>query len=239
MSDKMTAPARARTGQLDHIAHTDPPKKLCILLSIDWGTFKFAAGFSICANGDTISVHEPSILSFNDIDCLVPMMATWYNKDLVHGFELRDLLRDGKVKSEDVIEFFKLALYDHGGQVPMSKRANRVKEQLAQLGKSTHELFTAHLKAVFEDCKWEIRRSGMRFHFKAEDLAQMPVKVRLSVPRMWSPSARRQMQEAAQAAGIPLVALASEPPSVLAYFVYKIANGSIDFGTQLKKAIRR
>ena len=62
----------------------------------------------------------------------------------------------------------------------------------------------------------------------------MDVKIRISVPQMWTPDARRRMTLAVEKAGFPLAVLASEPQCALAYFIDRIARRKKYIGANLQ-----
>lgn len=55
--------------------------------------------------------------------------------------------------------------------------------------------------------------------YTTAEINAFPVRARLSIPQMWTPSARRRLIGAAKRAGMPMVTLASEPQCALAYII--------------------
>jgi len=193
-------------------------------LCIDWGTANLSASYSL----PSVDPERIENVRFRFISEEAPMMAAMHEGHLVWGYDLQALILKHKVAAEDVIEFFKLALYDQDGAQP--ERVARVTAQLEQNNMSLDLLIQLHLRAVVDECLREVRDSEDKLLTPGKMLHELDVTdvgLRLSVPQMWSPTARRRMLQAAKLAGFTLVALASEPQCALASLVNKVAKKTV------------
>lgn len=194
-----------------------------IELSLDWGTFKWVAAYAICQNGKRRA--SPALVLISDTTYEVRMMAAWVNGDLVQGDALELTANDDKNLSDMVVDHFKLCLYEGPEVAHITARVQGILEGIPG-GKTLDMLIAEHLKSVIKDVKEGIRNSDERFYFTPEDLDDMleRMRIRITVPQMWTPSARRRMQQAAKAAGLQIVVLAHEPRCALAYLIDKISR---------------
>ncbi|KAK5127447.1 hypothetical protein LTR85_006786 [Meristemomyces frigidus] len=203
-----------------------------ILLSVDWGTALLSASYAICDDGGTVVEGDLDNIRFGDSTYEAPMVIALIDGVLTWGCELQERILAGKVDDEDVIDLLKLELYDNPDP-NREERCKLIRQQLTKLGVSVTDLIGRHLEVVVKDCLTEIYRSEDKiFQVKLRDL---PYRLRLSVPQMWSPKACQDMQDAAKAAGLEFVTLASEPASALAYLVNKISRKHARLGGILKK----
>ncbi|KAK4549813.1 hypothetical protein LTR36_005114 [Oleoguttula mirabilis] len=199
-----------------------------VAFGLDFGTSKNAAAFEICRAENDECVVTPKALRFVQKDCIwgyeLPAIATWLEDGLFcHGYELQKFEKADHTVSSRVLDFVKLCLYSNEQtQVHIEKT-----EELLNAfpgGKTLDGLLEEYFKALVSECKDALQDSELQLNFGKEQLASMPFRVRISVPQMWTPAARRRMQMAAKNAGLPLVALASEPHCALAFLVYRLAQ---------------
>ena len=201
-------------------------------LAIDWGTYKFVVGFTVSRNGVR---SAPKPLMINERTFEVRMMATWIDGRFVHGHELQQL--SAKRKDLKIIDFFKLPLY-RGPET--SEITRKVEATLAALPgtKTLDMLITEHLAAVVEDAKTALRKSPLKVDYRddPEKLERLleNIRVRITIPQMWTPDAKRRMQTAAKEAGIRVAVLSYEPQCALAYLIDMAAQSKVQIGP-LKK----
>ncbi|RMY26189.1 hypothetical protein D0867_00211 [Hortaea werneckii] len=149
----------------------------------------------------------------------IPAQAAYHEGVLYAGRDLGDHLsglKEPNIPYDKVIQFAKLALYEHSKGSPMASCVKRVGEQLACHGKSLDEFLADHLAALINKGRdFLVEHPLLRF-FPQDRIRSLPWHVRLTVPHSWSPSACARMQNAARKAGIKVTSLASEPECAVA-----------------------
>ena len=101
----------------------------------------------------------------------------------------------------------------------------RILKQLTDLGVKIEDLIASHLARIFEAFKNEIKTSPLVEQDLQDALADdVPIKVFISVPRMWTPSANKVINDAAQKAGIKRVELVWEPVCAAAHYNHIIKD---------------
>ena len=195
-----------QTNQINH-------EQLSINLGLDIGTANITAAYSVHNPGVTSEDVKVHSISFLEEGCAAPNIVSIHASRVVWGFELRDLMAKGEVREEEVVEFMKLGLYE-GIDTEMAEAWEIIKAQLKRLNYDFDKLLAGQLEAIVLDCLHEISRSITTFNVNKEKLAELPVKIRVCLPEMFSPYAKQQTQEAAKLADLPLVSLASEPQVV-------------------------
>ena len=191
-------------------------------------TCYFVAGVDYGTQSDVIKVQlfdgEKSYgPPFFIQECLnnnaIPAQAAYHEGVLYTGWDLRDHIRGLKeptISCAKVIQFAKLALYEHSKGSPMESCVKRVGEQLAWHGKSLDEFLADHLAALINKARNALVHHPLLMLFPQDRIRSMPWHVRLTVPHSWSPSACARMQNAARNAGIKITSLASEPECAVA-----------------------
>jgi hypothetical protein len=200
-------------------------------LAIDWGTWKWAAAYVLCKNDRKITPVRPLLI--DDSTYEVRMAATWIDERLVQGRELQNRTDNDEILSDSVIDFFKLPLYQGPETAAVSDRVDTLLKQIPG-DKTLDLLISDHLRAVIEVIKRALLESPLKRNFGASELQNLVerMRVRITVPAIWRPDARRRMQAAAKNAGLVFVALASEPQCALAYLIEQEKRNKIDFGRQ-------
>ena len=94
------------------------------------------------------------------------------------------------IEEEDVIELWKLCLYeDHA----TSKISRRVHAQLLKAGRTLDKLLTTHFRAIVRYAKEQIKGEALA-DFTAEEIDDMPTQVFFSVPQMWQAPGNRRSE---------------------------------------------
>ncbi|GIZ46641.1 hypothetical protein CKM354_000976000 [Cercospora kikuchii] len=197
-------------------------------LAIDWGTWKFVVAYALSRNGVR---NDPKPLIINEQTYEVRMMATWIDGRFVHGHELQnaaDSRHDLKI-----IDFPKLPLYQGPETSEITKR---VTNTLAELpgNKTLDLLIQEHLHAIVEDAKSALRNTDLKVHYR-DDPRQLEnlldnIHVRITIPQMWTPDAKRRMQIAAKNAGLRVSVLLYEPQCALAYLIDAASKEKVEVG---------
>ncbi|PIA99361.1 hypothetical protein CB0940_02583 [Cercospora beticola] len=212
-----------------------PPDNECpttyhdqIDLAIDWGTWKFVVAYVLSRDGVR---NAPAPLMINEQTYEVRMMATWIDGRFVHGHELQN---EATMKSDlKIIDFPKLPLYQGPETSDITKR---VMDTLAELpgNKTLDLLIQEHLRAIVEDAKSALRKTDLKVHYR-DDPKQLEellnnMHVRITIPQMWTPDAKRRMQTAAKNAGLRVSVLSYEPQCALAYLIDAAAKQIVRVG---------
>lgn len=109
-----------------------------------------------------------------------------------------------------------------------------IEAQTKRLGYTVDGLLAELLKVIVRDCLEQINGSIKRLSVGKTGLENLPFKIRFTIPQMWSAAAKQRMQNAAIAAGLPFVALASEPHAVLAHLIYAVNRDRLELGCHLR-----
>lgn len=110
-----------------------------VTAAINWGTVNLAVSVSI-----DNSYSQPINLAPNCPD--TPQKLAWDgNGKFIWGHDIESALKRKDIQSEDVIELFKLCLYD---DFTNERIPRRVREQLARKGKNIYDLLSEHLSAI-------------------------------------------------------------------------------------------
>lgn len=153
-----TSSALSTPVSVTHASPDNTSANLVLLLGIDWGTSKNAVAWSLApegkSNATAAGIYD---IKFTNGQTQSRTAMVWKDKVLVTGHEVEKLLRRGDIAPEDIIEFPKLALYRGPG---MSKRVQRVEQQLAAAEKSLDDLMEEHFEAILVQVKEAIGRHG-------------------------------------------------------------------------------
>ncbi|KAK5697160.1 hypothetical protein LTR97_007295 [Elasticomyces elasticus] len=207
-----------------------------IVMSWDWGTGRFSACWAVCFDGRTIREDDLVDISFfQRAGYQPPMMMAYHAGQYIWGYELEGMVLNGAVGEERVLDHLKLELYEQRDEFAEA-RCKALGKQLADMHLTVDGLITAHLRAVMQDCMSAIVDSEPTI--PEDELRRMQVRVRLSVPQMWSMPARQRMQNAAEAAGLTLVLLVSEPENAMAFCLQQLVKKEKRYGAILRKGDR-
>ncbi|KAK5688941.1 hypothetical protein LTS10_000921 [Elasticomyces elasticus] len=221
----MRATKRATTGVGEH-THIE--------LSWDWGTGTFSAFVGLNRDGHEIDQKTITAVEFFEgKGTEPPMMMGHHSGRFVWGYELQMLIDSEQVKIEDVFDLVKLDLYEKQDDTT-ERRREALKDQLSKSNTDVDSLIVMHFQAVESECKEFIYKSEFRLNISECELRKLPIRIRISVPQMWSMKARERMQTAAKNAGLQLVTLSFEPENALAYFMNTIEQRQGAFGTQFR-----
>ncbi|KAI5359988.1 Putative ATPase, nucleotide binding domain-containing protein [Septoria linicola] len=202
-----------------------------VYISIDFGTTKIAAAYWIGEHGTQPLDVEISDVKFGNHPSS-PQKVAFIDGKCYQGYKLEQMLRDGEVKQEQVIEYLKVLFYKNHAT---SELAARALEQLAEHAEmfglpkeattedlKTHAL-TLQLRDLMEHIEEAIKTDGeQQFSISPDELKICPRRVFISVPGMWTPPGNRCMTEAARKAGLDRVDLVFEPQAAAAYWLQKI-----------------
>lgn len=204
-------------------------------LSIDFGTSTTKIGVALVVDGER--VHKPMMVELEGSVTTSSAVAFYRDEfgqeTVCYGEDLMAKIRDKEVECKDVFQYIKLCLYDeYEAREPPS--VVRVKQQLKEhpiyLEDLIHSYFVAILGATRH---WLENEHPYRTQIK-EKLSSLRMRVRLTCPQLWSPTARRIMQQAVLRAdaNIDNVEMASEPICTLAALSERLqgdlANRSIE-----------
>ncbi|KAK5728203.1 hypothetical protein LTR17_012108 [Elasticomyces elasticus] len=204
-----------------------------IVMSWDWGTGRFSACWAVCFDGRTIREDDLVDISFfQRAGYQPPMLMAYHAGQYIWGYELEGMVLNGAVGEERVLDHLKLELYEQRDEFAEARCA-ALGKQLADMHLTVDGLIAAHLRAVMQDCMTAIVDSEPTI--PEDELRGMQVRVRLSVPQMWSMPARQRMQNAAEAAGLTLVLLVSEPENAMAFCLQQLAKKEKRYGASLRK----
>ena len=192
-------------GNLEHIE-----------LSVDFGTSSTKLAYRLRCQNNTATCPMPIRLDNENAD--VPGCLAYYQGAFCYGHDLikrvqHDPEVDCVVPANRVVESVKILFYDGQEEGRVAARARKA------LGNITpDQAVTDYLRHIVADTREYLHEQHVLL-VGAEALLTMPVKVRLSVPQIWTLTARRRMAKAAHEAGIETVVLASEPQCVLANYL--------------------
>lgn len=208
-----------------------------MLFGLDFGTSKISVAVEIRRTDNDELALPPFNLCFVLDDCMsgyeMPAIGTWVNGLFIHGFKLQKLESRDHTISAQVLDFVKLCLYDSEETQVHIQKAEELLKRFP--GKTIDSFLKEYLEAIIRDCRAAMQDQDLQFNFTKQQLANMPFRVRISVPQMWTPAARRRMQIAAKSAGFPLVTLASEPHCALAFLVHRELAKGKSLPTALRK----
>ncbi|PPJ58630.1 hypothetical protein CBER1_03506 [Cercospora berteroae] len=178
-------------------------------LAIDWGTWKFVVAYVLSRNGVR---NAPTPLMINE----------------------RTFEREAASKRDlKIIDFPKLPLYQGPAT---SEITRRVEATLAELpGEKTLDLLIEEqLRAIVHDAKLALRKTELKIQYRSdpEKLEQLleNMHIRITIPQMWTPDAKRRMQAAAKRAGLRVSVLSYEPQCALAYLIDAAAKQKVQVG---------
>ncbi|KAI7464708.1 hypothetical protein KC357_g7846 [Hortaea werneckii] len=210
----------------------------------------FAAGLDYGSQSDVIKVQLfndenpegfPNFIQERHNQYTIPAQAAYHEGVLYTGWDLDDrLLGRGEpaVPHDRVIQFAKLALYQHTKRSPMASCVKRVEEQLALNGKTLDEFLADHLAALINKARDMLVEHPLLKHLSKDVLRSIPWRVRLTVPHAWSPTACARMQSAARTAGIEITSLASEPECAVASSIDLLCGNQVPITTPLGRQSR-
>ncbi|RMY75790.1 hypothetical protein D0862_13861 [Hortaea werneckii] len=212
--------------------------------------YYFAAGLDYGSQSDVIKVQlfhgehlsgHPTFIQERLNQYTIPAQAAYHEGVLYTGWDLDDCLRgrgEPAVPHDRVIQFAKLALYEHTKRSPMAFCVKRVEEQLALSGKSLDEFLADQLAALINKARDMLVRHPLLKHLSEDMIRSIPWRVRLTVPHAWSPTACARMQSAAKKAGIEITSLASEPECAVASSIDLLCGNKVPITTPLGRPIR-
>lgn len=210
----------------------DAPQKptKTVHISIDYGTTKIAVAFWIGVPGTQPLDTEIADVKFPG-DATSPQKLAFKNGKCHQGHELEEMLRKGKLKQEDVIDYLKVLFYKSHESSDFAERA------LLQLRQHAHILelhedapvdelkiqaLAMQLKCLMRGVEQAIENDGeQHFRHTREEIRACPRRIFISVPGMWTPAGNRCMTEAAKKAGLAQVDLVWEPQAAAAYWLQK------------------
>lgn len=200
--------------------------------AIDYGTWKMVVTCAFTGNGERI--EDPITLTFDDDNPEVRMMAAFVGDEFLHGAELERRADLDPSISDKVMSSFKLAIYPNSQTSRITKRITKI---LEECGKTLDDLLVEHMRAIWNDIKTTLKTTTMQVQFTEAEFDELfeRAHVRVTVPQMWGPNARRRMQAAAKKAGMSVVVLSSEPHCALAYLIYKEGRKRITPERQLRR----
>lgn len=192
-------------------------------LGLDYGTANWSLAFAAYRDGEKVA--GPTRLILYDSAYEVRSMATWTaDGRFVRGKELERLsLYDAKL-SDNVLEHFKLGLYQSKSNDELVAKFERILTDMP--GNHTLEdLITEHLRAIIALGKVALKPQLALLQLTDEECSTMleSIRVRITIPQMWTPSARRTMQVAAKRAGLKVSLLAAEPQAALSWLINRFA----------------
>ena len=188
----------------------------CLMGAIDFGTGEICAAYYVKVRDGKI----PSNIRYfraNGCSATMPAEAAYHEGTFYCGFQVRQYVYDSTLPAEKAIQFAKMKLYEPRGDERAPARVERVEQQLKDAGKTIEDLLTDCIKYIVAGIRQQAVKSFYELRFTEYELQNMPLKVRLSAPQIWSPQACSRMTEAARAAGIDLVTIVPEPSAALAY----------------------
>ncbi|RMY61634.1 hypothetical protein D0865_00881 [Hortaea werneckii] len=212
--------------------------------------YYFAAGLDYGSQSDVIKVQLfngenlsgiPNFIQERHNHYTIPAHAAYHEGVLYTGWDLDDrLLGRGQpaVPHDRVIQFAKLALYEHTKGSPMASCVERVEELLARHGKSLDEFLADHLAALINKARDMLVRHPLLKHLSEDVIRSIPWRVRLTVPHAWSPTACARMQSAARSAGIKITSLASEPECAVAGSIDVLCGNQVPITSPLGRQSR-
>lgn len=146
------------------------------------------------------------------------------NYDVLWGHELEKRINNKTVELEDVIAFFKMALYDEFDDSPEVKL---VREQLQRYGFNNFTegmvfLLTEVFRSIWRDVLQSIHDMNLRQQWP--DIAEYEKEVLITLPSLLAFRASNMMRMAATKAGLPRLRFVSEAAAASAYFLEKIVQ---------------
>ncbi|SMY29397.1 unnamed protein product [Zymoseptoria tritici ST99CH_1A5] len=210
-------------------------KPVATSLGIDYGTSSDKIAFQLALHG--VFDKTVKLLVFDGGETELPASVAWYDGEFFCGFELQRMIRNEEIPVQNVIQCLKMAIHEEAEDVPLEHRSSQSKHTLAQLnvsGKTLQETLNAHMIAIIAIAEIALRKSP---YFRLLEIDTETVEIefsaRLSVPQQWTIAGRKMMSDAAAAAGIENIPLASEPQCSLAALLD--AASKVEFGLELCK----
>lgn len=199
-----------------------------ILLGVDYGTSSIKVFSTMVINGKSDGVPEIVLIQGART---TPSAVAFYKNKFYWG---RDLVRDvenGNLPSVQVIKCAKLSLYDDYATSESSTLADRVRKQLKHEKKTIKILLRLHLRNIVQEATHFLRsRSTYLALFCKQIQDGVEIHAKISVPQLWSPVARKIMQEAAASTGLVTHVLVSEPICALAAHAARVERVLVDKG---------
>lgn len=185
-------------------------------LGLDLGTGIVSFSYRLVHTNGTIG--ETSVGHLKSTRSQIPACVAYHDGVFYHGIDLMDAVRDDIVPAEEVIECYKLFLYD--GELH-DQPAVLVSAQaaLTRAGKTVDQLLEEHLRHLYVDFKEAISQSKNTEYDPAE-LVLKPFRARVACPQSWSPRARQRITQASQRTKeVDVTTIASEPQAGLATYL--------------------
>jgi molecular chaperone DnaK (HSP70) len=146
---------------------------------------------------NAFKVNKIQLTQNSNEACLAPALAAFHDGCWFIGDDLER--RQSEIPEDKIISCFKLLLYDPHQH---TKQAQRVHKQLLEAGQTLHDLLVASLdfiwKQIWSYIETELLHSVPSIH----DYETM---VYISVPKLVTPQATKQLKNAARAVGLPRV----------------------------------
>jgi molecular chaperone DnaK (HSP70) len=130
-------------------------------------------------------------------------IAAFHEGEWIVGHDLEQ--RMNEIPEHKIISSFKLLLYDAHEK---TKQAQRVRRQLLQAEQTLQDLLTATLAFVWKQVWKHIETEVLHSDHSYDDYQTL---VYISVPKLATPKATKQLKTASKAAGLPRVRFVYEP----------------------------
>ncbi|KAI6862239.1 hypothetical protein KC343_g6540 [Hortaea werneckii] len=198
-----------------------------MFLSIDYGTKTLSVAFRFLRPNEIPNLTNVITLELSKNEQLQPQIVAWAADGTFHwGSELDSRVKstdpDYSIPAEDVIDLWKLVLYQQHKDSDMGKR---VLSKLKKAEKKLSELLTTHFSAIVAKSREALKRDvRVMLEFSDEQIDSMEIEVFISVPQMWKAPANRFMTQSAKDAGFKYVELVYEPHCAAAYYANNIMN---------------
>ncbi|KXT05914.1 hypothetical protein AC578_313 [Pseudocercospora eumusae] len=189
----------------------------CVL---DLGTSKWVAAYAIHKDGERIAPETPLMIA--DRAHEVPVIATWVGDEFKEGFELEALANKDRKLSNKIINHHKLAFYEGAETEEHRRNVQAILDDIPG-DKTLDDLTTEHIRAIMKHIRKALLQSREKADYGEVLFKRMirEMRVRITVPQIWSPKARRRIQTAAKNAGLKFVVLAYEQQCALSFLVNK------------------
>ncbi|EME85609.1 uncharacterized protein MYCFIDRAFT_171507 [Pseudocercospora fijiensis CIRAD86] len=203
----------------------------CVL---DLGTSKWVAAYAIYKDEERIPPETPLMIA--DRAHEVPVIATWVGDDFKEGFELEAMANKDRKLSNKIISHHKLGFYEGPETEEHRKKIQAILDDIPG-NRTLDDLTTEHIRAIMKHIREALLKCGEKTHYGEPVFKRMirEMRVRITVPQIWSPKARRRIQTAAKNAGLKFVVLAYEQQCALSFQVNKWSQKRERLDKPLKK----
>ncbi|KAK5171043.1 uncharacterized protein LTR77_004187 [Saxophila tyrrhenica] len=213
---------------------TGPGKVLnAIQIGIDPGTTTLAL-----AHRDVTTVAGKEVLGpihdlyFGSESFTTQAVAFAADGEFYWGPHVQAALNNGIIQQKDVVELWKLALYD--GHTPQSKAKESVIVD-KQLGNDYNldDLLAAYLRSVIGYATEKIAVAKTYSSMSKDEIGRVPVHLFIGVPQMWDSVVNKMLTDAARAAGCASVDTVHESRCATAFYTHglrSLASASFQIG---------